>query len=77
MVGSPAMNVHSWKQLALWSLEYSCLEDLDKAKGIKIFMEAWEKFCVLVVAKFDHLFVYENDKYVLVDAKAKVEYGIK
>ncbi|KAF1999948.1 Metallo-dependent hydrolase [Amniculicola lignicola CBS 123094] len=56
MVGSPAISIHSWKQLALWSLEYSCLSESDKAKGYEIFNKAWEDFCYWVVETYDGLF---------------------
>ncbi|KAF2678529.1 Metallo-dependent hydrolase [Lentithecium fluviatile CBS 122367] len=54
MVGSPTISIHSWKQLALWSLEYSCLKDDEKTKGRDIFLKAWETFCEGVVEKYDH-----------------------
>lgn len=56
MVGSPTISVHSWKQLALWSLEYSCLSEDQKTQSKIYFMEAWNSFCDDVVRKFDHLF---------------------
>ncbi|PVH97542.1 Metallo-dependent hydrolase [Periconia macrospinosa] len=56
MVGSPTISVHSWKQLALWSLEYSCLSEEEKEQGKIYFMDAWNDFCDHVVRKYDHLF---------------------
>ncbi|KAF1957816.1 cat eye syndrome critical region protein 1 [Byssothecium circinans] len=56
MVGSPSISLHSWKQLALWSLEYSCLNDEEKTEGKKIFLAAWEEFCAWVVKEFDEYF---------------------
>jgi len=52
MVGSPAMTVHSWKQLALWSLEYSCLKKHEIDEAIKIFKDEWEIFCEWVVDEY-------------------------
>ncbi|KAF2198465.1 cat eye syndrome critical region protein 1 [Delitschia confertaspora ATCC 74209] len=49
MVGSPAMTIHGWKQLALWSLKYSCLSKQEKTRAESIFMKEWEGFCAEVV----------------------------
>jgi adenosine deaminase CECR1 len=46
------MSVHSWKQLAEWSIEYSCLNDTEKAAAMEIFKEEWEEFCNEVVKKY-------------------------
>jgi adenosine deaminase CECR1 len=52
MVGSTTMTLHGWKQLALWSLEYSCLspEEIENAKDI--YMRNWENFCVWINETF-------------------------
>ena len=55
MVGSPTISLHSWKQLALWSIEYSCLDEADKDRAVAIFTREWERFCVAVVDGFGHL----------------------
>lgn len=52
MVGAPTMSIFSWKQLALWSLEYSCLSDSEKIQGKTILMDRWEKFCKYVVKEY-------------------------
>lgn len=49
MVGTPTMSLYSWKQLARWSIEYSCLSKSDKKKGLEILDTAWQKFCQIVV----------------------------
>ncbi|KAF2190180.1 Metallo-dependent hydrolase [Zopfia rhizophila CBS 207.26] len=60
MVGSPTITIHSWKQLALWSLEYSCLSEEQKKKGIGIFKKDWDDFCQWVVDKYEQLFDAAN-----------------
>lgn len=62
MVGSPTISLHSWKQLAQWSLEYSCLSEEgtgsaenEKAKAQKKYMEMFESFCTFVEKKYGHL----------------------
>ncbi|KAF2137491.1 uncharacterized protein K452DRAFT_235853 [Aplosporella prunicola CBS 121167] len=52
MVGTPTMSLHGWRQLAEWSLEYSCLNDADQEKGLEYFHEAWENFCRWVVEEY-------------------------
>ncbi|KAF2104409.1 Metallo-dependent hydrolase [Rhizodiscina lignyota] len=51
MVGSTTMNLHGWKQLALWSLEHSCLSEEndkdgknDKQRAKEIWGDKWERF---------------------------------
>lgn len=61
IVGSPTMSLHSWKQLAQWSLEYSCLSEegteheSDKDKAQKLLLESLESFCILVDKNYGHL----------------------
>ncbi|KAJ4290451.1 hypothetical protein N0V90_010667 [Kalmusia sp. IMI 367209] len=64
MVGSPTMSVHSWKQLALWSLEYSCLNDGEKKKAEAIFRTSWEEFCDSVVDTYGNMFQFNEDDTV-------------
>lgn len=76
IVGSPTMSVHSWKQLALWSLEYSCLEDDEKITAEGYFRKAWEEFCDWVVDEYGDLFDFSTDGNVqtLLDDRAKKRY---
>lgn len=46
------MNIHGWKQLAVWSLEHSCLDEGQQAQAMKIFEKDWEDFCEWVVERF-------------------------
>lgn len=46
------MNLHGWKQLALWSIEYSCLTDAEKETAFQIFRTDWEKFCKWIIDEF-------------------------
>ena len=55
MVGAPTVSIHSWKQLALWSLEYSCLSDKEKREGKEKYLKTWEAFCQQIVADYSHL----------------------
>jgi len=55
MVGAPSITIHSWKQLALWSIEYSCLSEPQKEKGEKIFLKSWKEFCELIVTLYGKL----------------------
>ena len=65
MVGTPSISIHSWKQLALWSLEYSCLSTTEIEDGQTIFLKSWEEFCKHVVEKYSALGYFEGDKFIV------------
>ena len=46
------MDIHGWKQLALWSIEHSCIGVEEKNRAKTIFMKDWETFCQSVVDDF-------------------------
>lgn len=52
MVGDPRMSLHGWKQLAEWSLDYSCLDREDKARAREIYAHEWEIFCQWIVSEY-------------------------
>lgn len=52
MVGWPAMSLTGWRQLAEWSIEYSCLSDAQKAEGLDIHRRKWEAFCQDIVESY-------------------------
>ena len=61
MVGAPTMSLYSWKQLALWSIEYSCLTEEEKTKRYTIFKKSWKTFCENVVKRYGSLLeLYEK-----------------
>jgi adenosine deaminase CECR1 len=60
MVGAPTMSLYSWKQLARWSIDYSCLSPDDQKSGHEILAQDWRRFCKSVVEKCDGLMV--NDR---------------
>jgi adenosine deaminase CECR1 len=49
------MNIHGWKQLAEWSIEYSCLSKDDALKAYGIFAREWETFCEWIIAEYGEL----------------------
>jgi adenosine deaminase CECR1 len=55
MVGNPTMNLFCWKQLALWSIEYSCLNDHQKEEGYRIFQHDWQVFCENIVRDYSKI----------------------
>ncbi|KAH7083652.1 hypothetical protein FB567DRAFT_447079 [Paraphoma chrysanthemicola] len=67
MVGAPTISLYSWKQLARWSIDYSCLNEEQKAVGHEILDKDWKIFCDGVVEEYSHL-VTDGD---IDDAKAK------
>jgi adenosine deaminase CECR1 len=52
MVGSPSITIHSWKQLAEWSIEFSCLSEEQRSEANAIFSKEWESFCVWIDETF-------------------------
>ena len=70
MVGAPTMSLYSWKQLARWSLDYSCLSEKQQAEGHKILDRNWREFCKDVVDKYGSLM--NGDE--IDEAKAKEAY---
>jgi adenosine deaminase CECR1 len=52
MVGSPTILTHSWKQLALWSLEHSCLKKEEQKRCKEIFKRSWNEFCEMIVRDY-------------------------
>ncbi|KAL3423800.1 cat eye syndrome critical region protein 1 [Phlyctema vagabunda] len=49
LVGSEAMSLLGWKQLARWSLEHSCLSPTDRAAAFAAWDRAWLRFLHFVV----------------------------
>jgi adenosine deaminase CECR1 len=79
MVGAHSMTIHSWKQLALWSLEYSCLKEEEKEKGKDIFLRSWKLFCEDIVSQYGGLGRFGKDEarysFEIDIEKAKKAYG--
>lgn len=53
MVGAATMTLYSWKQLARWSIDYSCLSEEQQEKAHSYLDEAWREFCKDVVSKYE------------------------
>jgi adenosine deaminase CECR1 len=58
------MSLDSWKQLALWSIEYSCLNDEQKAKSKRILMKTWAEFCAKIVKDYSGLMVSDDSSEI-------------
>lgn len=76
MVGSPAISLHSWKQLAQWSLEYSCLSEnkgkhqtrsvkSDKAQAQEMYLRLFESFCTTIEKNYGDL--VDAEGYIVED----------
>lgn len=73
MVGAPTISLYSWKQLARWSIEYSCLNKTQKEEGQHYLAEAWKEFCTSVVNDYEELLM--KDGCLEIDEeKAKAAY---
>ncbi|KAJ8109399.1 hypothetical protein OPT61_g7486 [Boeremia exigua] len=72
MVGAPTITLYSWKQLARWSIEYSCLSADEKKEGQKLLETSWIEFCQNVIHRYGKLM---KDDHVTIDKeKADTEY---
>lgn len=72
MVGAPTMTLSGWKQLARWSIEYSCLAPEQKAKGQLLLEQSWKHFCEGVVTRYGNLM--DKDGVTINKAAADAEY---
>lgn len=73
MVGAPTISLYSWKQLARWSIEYSCLNDSQKQHGQKLLDKSWKIFCAAMVKDFECLM--KEDFSDVDEEKARAAYG--
>jgi adenosine deaminase CECR1 len=55
MVGAPSMSLYSWKQLARWSIDYSCLSMQEKIQGHEILNKEWKLFSQNIIKDYGHL----------------------
>jgi len=60
MVGAPTMSLYSWKQLARWSLDYSCLDPAEIREGHLILANDWKSFCRWVKKEYGPI-VIDNE----------------
>lgn len=72
MVGAPTITLYSWKQLARWSIEYSCLSLEEKAEGLDLLAKSWDEFCDTVIKRYKNLM--EKDGVTINKKKADTEY---
>jgi adenosine deaminase CECR1 len=73
MVGAPTMSLYSWKQLARWSIEYSCLSEKQQKEGLRILEGTWKEFCQRVVDDYGGLMKGDGSDEID-DAKAEAFY---
>lgn len=52
LVGDGEMDLRGWRQLAEWSLEYSCMTAGEREEALRVFGQEWEKFCGWVVETY-------------------------
>jgi len=46
------MSLYSWKQLARWSIDYSCLSPNEQTQAHEILARDWTQFCEFVVERY-------------------------
>ena len=55
MIGSEAMTLLGWKQLAKWSLEHSCMGDGERKAATEVWEEKWREFCEWIVMEYGEM----------------------
>lgn len=53
MIGSEAMTLLGWKQLAKWSLEHSCMSPEERRGVTKEWTKKWQEFCQWIVDEYE------------------------
>lgn len=52
MVGKADMGLYGWKQLVLWSLEHSCLDEEEYIRISTQWQQDWDKFVAWIISKY-------------------------
>ena len=60
MISSESMNLFGWKQLAIWSLEHSCMDADERAKVERVWRTKWLEFCQWIVDTYTPFFEQSN-----------------
>ncbi|KAB5566552.1 hypothetical protein GE09DRAFT_738753 [Coniochaeta sp. 2T2.1] len=60
--GKADMTLHGWKQLALWSIEHSCLEDDEREKLLANWNKLWVDFCNWIVRDHGQFVKWAEEK---------------
>jgi adenosine deaminase CECR1 len=72
MVGKEIMDLYSWKQLAMWSLEHACLDDKERETIMDHWKILWEKFLDNVITWDEKEKEKEREKPSGVEEKSKM-----
>jgi adenosine deaminase CECR1 len=67
MVGAPSISLYSWKQLARWSIDYSCLDPEDQLKAHRILARDWKTFYEYIIETYSP--IMDGDEVDEVKAK--------
>ncbi|RDL39589.1 uncharacterized protein BP5553_03929 [Venustampulla echinocandica] len=52
MIGADSMSLYGWKQLAMWSLEHSCMEPEQLADVTEEWTRRWQDFCEWIIEEY-------------------------
>jgi adenosine deaminase CECR1 len=53
MIGRADMSLYGWKQLILWSIEHSCLDENERTEIMRNWELLWQQFLEWMVATYD------------------------
>jgi adenosine deaminase CECR1 len=49
------MTLHGWKQLALWSIEHSCMDAEEQARVLTRWKQLWHEFCLWIIQEYSYI----------------------
>jgi len=61
MVGKADMGLAGWKQLILWSIEHSCMEDGERLQALEAWQRQWEDFLVWILEVYGPMVESQHD----------------
>lgn len=55
MIGKADMTIWGWKQLILWSIEHSCMEEQEMRDVLKRWEKMWDEFVAGTIQEYGHV----------------------
>jgi hypothetical protein len=52
MVGSQSMSLHGWRVLTEWSIEHSCMTNVEKSEVKEKWLDSWNAFCQWITDEY-------------------------
>lgn len=59
--GKTDMTLYGWKQLALWSIEHSCMDAKEQEEVMRHWKRLWDEFCLWIIQEYSYLLAQKPD----------------